>query len=139
MKIEFVKGTQYYTVKGKEILNMEPYFDFVNKTYTQSEIVNRVKSYVGRATQVNELLAQGDTSEAVKFAKPIKTDLKLEYKVYTRVKDRKSIQMDKEASTYLSWISDVALKTSGNITSKNVDSFTYDIKDYASFYYRGFF
>lgn len=104
-----------------------------NHTITKEEVQQRVKYFKDNVNLAYELINKNDKQSALQIARRLRAELKEEYEFYS-LKKNKHLENEEFFPEYFAAITDSYVKTPGQITYKNINSFLYDIDDYMDYW-----
>lgn len=102
---------------------------------TKDEVFERVRYYYKQASSAMEYWKKGDKKVAIDLARSIRNSLKAEYKNNGLVRIRKIYGKDRYFINYTAAITDAYVKTTGQLTYRNVFTFLYNVCDYMLHYF----
>lgn len=101
---------------------------------TNEEVIERMKEYIADSKKLKELYEE-DKRATIELARVLRNNLKAEYKNNNLQRIEKVYKdHDLFMTFYTPAITDAYVKTTGQLTQRNVYSFLYDVESYMNYY-----
>lgn len=117
---------------GGDIMN-EPLFDGIHQI-SNEKVIEKMKYFIELANKIKEIY-EDSARNAIPLARELRNELKIEYKNNDLLRIQKSYNEHELFSRYYKpAIEESYVKTTGQLTQRNVYSFLYDVVDYMNYY-----